>query len=258
MSDGTAAILAAARTARSRLLISDYDGTLAPFTADRDHADPYPGVAGLLARIAAGTATRVVVVTGRGAGAIRRLLPLDPPLEVWGLHGRERLRPDGRRDRWPVSDRARRGLAEAATWARGQGLANELEEKDGSLAFHFRGHGERRAGAALATRITDSLRPIAVAAGLVIRPMDLGLEVREAGRDKGDAVTTLLAESGSDTFAIYLGDDDTDEDAFAAIAGRGVGILVAEARRETRASEWLERPAGVLALLRGWAEIEGP
>ena len=32
------------KTANKRMLLLDYDGTLAPFRVDRDHAFPYPGV----------------------------------------------------------------------------------------------------------------------------------------------------------------------------------------------------------------------
>ena len=34
---------------------------------------------------------------------------------------------------------------------------------------------------------------------------------------------------------LYVGDDDTDEDAFAALSGRGIGILVTNAARHTLA-----------------------
>ena len=40
----------------------------------------------------------MVVVTGRPAKEIAPLLALEEPLEVWGLHGAERLYPDGRRE----------------------------------------------------------------------------------------------------------------------------------------------------------------
>jgi trehalose 6-phosphate phosphatase len=35
-----------------------------------------------------------------------------------------------------------------------------------------------------------------------------------------------LGLDGDDVMALYLGDDLTDEDAFAALAGRGIGIFV--------------------------------
>ena len=51
--------------------------------------------------------------------------------------------------------------------------------------------------------------------------------------DKGKAVLHLLAALGldrDDVVPLYIGDDITDEHAFAAIADRGVGIIVADRR----------------------------
>jgi len=80
------------------LLLLDYDGTLAPFRVDRFTARPWAGVRELLQRIQQRGKTRMVVITGRPAAEIAPMLGLDPPLEVWGLHGAERLYPDGRRE----------------------------------------------------------------------------------------------------------------------------------------------------------------
>ncbi|PYX18171.1 MAG: hypothetical protein DMG84_00935 [Acidobacteria bacterium] len=54
------------RSASARVLLLDYDGTLAPFSADRNLAFPYPEVPDLLARIMA-EGTRVVLISGRPA-----------------------------------------------------------------------------------------------------------------------------------------------------------------------------------------------
>ena len=50
--------------------------------------------------------------------------------------------------------------------------------------------------------------------------------------DKGKAVLYLLAAlrlDGDDVAPLYLGDDITDEDAFRALSGRGIGIFVGQA-----------------------------
>ena len=86
---------------RASLLLLDYDGTLAPFRTDRFKARPWKGVRELLAEIQAQGRSRMVAITGRPAAEIAPLLRLDPPLEVWGLHGAERLYPDGRAIRVP-------------------------------------------------------------------------------------------------------------------------------------------------------------
>jgi alpha,alpha-trehalase len=49
---------------------------------------------------------------------------------------------------------------------------------------------------------------------------------------------------------VYIGDDETDEDAFAALAGRGLGILVADRPQKTEAEYRLESPEAVGEFLR--------
>ena len=56
--------------------------------------------------------------------------------------------------------------------------------------------------------------------------------------DKGQAVLWLLRAlklDRADVCPIYIGDDLTDEDAFEALADRGIGIVVRDGPRETAA-----------------------
>ena len=56
-------------TAPARLLLLDYDGTLAPFQVERGHARPYPGVVPLIERIMVADC-RVVVISGRSSSIV--------------------------------------------------------------------------------------------------------------------------------------------------------------------------------------------
>ena len=83
------------------------------------------------------------------------------------------------------------------------------------------------------------------------------LEVRPAvDWDKGSALLHLLDALGlsgqPDVTAVYLGDDKTDEDAFAALAGAGAGagVLVSTVAKPTAAAFTLRDPDEVLELLR--------
>ena len=49
--------------------------------------------------------------------------------------------------------------------------------------------------------------------------------------------------------AIYIGDDVTDEDAFAALEGKGFGILVAEEPRESKAAYVIKNTQDVKKVL---------
>src|SRR5215468_598001 len=64
--DVCSAFLEKVRTAHSRALLLDYDGTLAPFTPDRDRAFPYREIPELISEIMRHQ-TRVVLISGRPA-----------------------------------------------------------------------------------------------------------------------------------------------------------------------------------------------
>ena len=68
------------------LLFLDYDGTLAPIVDDPAEAWPHPDVADLLRQLA--ERHPVVVVSGRGLGALARFLP-GVRVRAAGLHGAE-------------------------------------------------------------------------------------------------------------------------------------------------------------------------
>jgi len=61
-------------------LLLDYDGTLAPFCLNRQHALPYPGITALLQEIIVCGRTRVVIITGRNAHEVIPLLAIHPSL----------------------------------------------------------------------------------------------------------------------------------------------------------------------------------
>ncbi|MYB40872.1 MAG: trehalose-phosphatase [Chloroflexi bacterium] len=235
------------------LLALDYDGTLAPFRAERSEARMPDELRELLATLAACEATHVAIVSGRPIAELEALIELDPLPELFGVHGWERRLPDGRRADHAPPPRA--AAAIEAEWRRlagelGDQVAQRLERKSASLALHVRGL-EAAEGAALIAGVEPRWRDLAEEHGLDLRRFDGGIELRCAGRGKGDVLRELLAELPEGAPAAYLGDDETDEDAFRAIVGRDLGVLVAEQPRETAAAHVIA-PAAVAALLREW------
>lgn len=239
------------------MLLLDYDGTLAPFRVERDQAVPYDGVREALRALLSSGHTRVVVISGRSIADLRRLLAVEPPPELWGTHGWERLERGGPHHLREVSPAARDGL-ERARQALPRVPADRIEVKPASVAVHVRGlPREQEAAVLVAGRAAWG--PIAAQHGLVLHPFDGGLELRVKGWDKGDAVRAVLAEEPPGTMAAYLGDDLTDEDAFGALDQlaatgrvRALCVLVRMDRRETRATEWLRPPEQLLAFLNAW------
>lgn len=241
---------AVAHSPASALLL-DYDGTLAPFCLNREQALPYPGVTALLQEIIDNGRTRVVIVTGRNAHEVGPLLAVRPLPEIWGCHGLERLRPDGTYETPSVDEPVRHALADADRWLRHQGLHNRAEFKTGAVAIHLRGFDEATATEACG-QVLLGWRPIAQSTPMELLEFDGGIEMRKPGRDKGDAVRTILDEIGPEAPVAYLGDDLTDERAFLALGTRGLSALVRPEWRPTAAALWIRPPEGLLSFLTQW------
>jgi trehalose-phosphatase len=234
-------------------LLLDYDGTLAPFCLNRQHALPYPGMTELLQEIIVNGRTRVVIVTGRNAHEVIPLLAIRPSLEIWGCHGLERLRPDGTRETPRVEERVMHALADADRWLRYQGLHNRAEFKTGAVAIHWRGLDEATA-AEIRSQVLLGWFPIAQRTPMELLEFDGGIEMRMPGRDKGDAIRTILDEIGPKVPVAYLGDDLTDERAFLALGTLGLSVLVRPEWRETAAALWIRPPEGLREFLMRWVQ----
>jgi trehalose 6-phosphate phosphatase len=245
------------------VLLLDFDGTLAPFRVDRFTARPWAGVRELLARIQRqgriGLQTRMAVITGRPAAEIAPLLGMDPALEVWGLHGAERLYPDGRRELELGSLAVQGTLAGLRERLRRDSLGGLFEDKANAVVMHWRGASAPHAR--LVEKRTRALfEPLAEMDGLRLLEFEAGVELR-VGRDKGGAVEAILAETGTSGPVAYLGDDLTDEAGFRAVNAvgpRGLSVLVRRERRETAAQIWLRPPGELKGFLERWARaVEG-
>jgi trehalose 6-phosphate phosphatase len=242
---------------RHPLLLLDYDGTLASFRVNRFLARPWAGVRELLNAIREQGKTRTAVITGRPAEEIAPLLGLDPPFEAWGLHGAERLNPDGRRELEQAPPATQAKLDELKTQLRRDALGGLFEDKANGAVMHWRGHARSRQ-ALIERRTRELFEPLAAMEGLTLLEFESGLELR-AGRNKGGAVEAIVAEmrkAGRNPGPVaYLGDDLSDEAAFRAVNaldGSHLSALMRRARRETQADVWLRPPEDLREFLNRW------
>jgi trehalose 6-phosphate phosphatase len=241
--------------APTSLLLLDYDGTLAGFRLDRFKARPWAGVTDLLKGIQSQGRTRIAVITGRPSQEIPPMLALDPHPEVWGLHGAERLYPNGRRvlERPAAATRAR--LNALRKQLKRDALGGLFEDKPNAAVMHWRGRSVGQAKL-IETRARALFEPLARLDGLRLLRFESGLELR-AGRDKGGAVETILAEAGPRAPVTYLGDDITDEAAFRAVnqaQAPHLSVLMRRQPRKTAAEVWLKPPAELRWFLKRWLD----
>jgi trehalose 6-phosphate phosphatase len=243
--------------APGRVLMLDYDGTLAPFHVRPERAVPYPGVRHALQELMEAAGTRVVIVSGRRAEELVPLIALDRCPEIWGGHGWERRLPCGTLRRQEPTPEERRILAEAVR--RGEELTRlgaRIEHKPASVALHWRGLPALTV-AKIRDRAQAAWMPLAEASDFDLLAFDGGLELRAKGCNKRHAVEAVLAETPADGCIAYLGDDLTDEDAFRAVKPRGVAVLVRPELRETAADVWIRPPRELLNFIRRWRIEKG-
>ncbi len=238
---------------RQRILMLDYDGTLAPFKTKRDEAVPYKGVEELLNAIMETQLCRVVLVSGRWTKDLLKLIHLNRRPEIWGSHGWERMLPDSSCRIAAIPEHALKALTCAEDWLQQEGLYELCEPKPACVALHWRGLGQRRIEL-IKEKVKDNWFLIPHSNHLELKEFDGGFEFRIPGKNKGDAVRQILSESDADCAAAYLGDDTTDEDAFHELEGKGLRILVRRELRSTSADIWLVPPEELLLFLGDWRD----
>lgn len=242
------------QSASHKILILDYDGTLAPFRQERDKALPYPGTKELLDKIQRSGKTRLIIVSGRNIQDVIALLDLEELPEIWGGHGFERQEPGSSLQRKKISEACALDLQKAFLWLKENGYEDFCEQKPSSIAFHWRGQNKENQKK-FEKELRRAWEPLTQKEELEIHPFDGGLELRCTGMHKGDAIRQILHESKKDAVIAYLGDDLTDEDAFRALKESGLSVLVRDSSRKTLADCWLRPPEGLLDFLQNWLKF---
>ncbi len=238
----------------ARKLLLDFDGTLAPFAVDRMSVNIYPDVLPVLERLNNNPRTRPTIISGRTIADLERLIPLTPLPELWGSHGLERRHADGSRADRPLTSAFLTGFHEIAQWAGTALPAEAVEHKATGIAFHWRGR-EAVEAAAMRERIDTEWSHHLEAFDMVCHEFDGGVELRFEKGTKADAVRVIRDESGPEVLLAYLGDDWTDEDAFAALNPPSLAVLVRPERRPTAAQLWLKPPEELATFLTIWGEF---
>jgi len=237
----------AARLRGRRLVVFlDFDGTLAPIVERPELARLDAGLRHVIARLA--ERAWVAIVSGRDRDDVAARVGLEGVIYA-GNHGFDIAGPPARPLRHRIGAEFTGALdAAEAELKRRLGDDVTIERKRASIAVHYRRLPEARIPALAAT-------VEAVVAGRPELRLKGGKKVFEIvprlDWDKGRAVLWLLDALGFERdAAVVIGDDVTDEDAFAAIADKGLGIIVDGASERRSAARYrLEDCAAVGHLL---------
>ncbi len=213
--------------ATPRLLVAvDFDGTLAPIVDDPAAARPLAPSMDGLHQLAQVPGTEVAVISGRARALLPGLLGGDvTDLHLVGSHGAEGVGADPSAEgTLELNDAARKRLSNLLRSL--QQIAAEhpqiaLEVKPTGIAVHLRGASERTS-ALVATEIEDG--PATWPGVHLLRGKQV-LELTVISTDKGRAVEALRKMYHA-TAVLFVGDDVTDENAFASLRAGDFGIKV--------------------------------
>ena len=223
-------------------LFCDFDGTLAPIAQRPDHVRVHPATPNLLDQTARRLDGALAIITGR------RLQDVDQQLAPFvfagaGLHGAEMRRQAGQEASLQFHPDTRallRGL-------RARFRADDrilVEDKVVCVALHYREAPER------ALECREAMNELVPRLDFEIVHGHMVVEARPRGAGKGRALRTLMGYAPFlGRLPVFVGDDVTDEDGFAAAAALG-GYGVKVGVGPTVARYRFDRPDDVF----GWLQ----
>jgi trehalose 6-phosphate phosphatase len=224
----------------------DFDGTLSDIVNNPDAARLVAGADHALTSLAA--KCPVAILSGRDLADVRQRIGL-PGLWYAGSHGFELTGPDGAHHENPDAAASIPVLAQAAAELTDQ-IGNipgvVVEHKRFGVAVHYRNAARDRVG-----EVTAAVRSAGQRTSLRVTTGREVIELRpNIDWDKGKTLRWVLDyirdnDDRGSLLPVYLGDDITDEDAFDAVHGDGIAILVRhndDGDRATAAQYALDSP----------------
>ena len=239
-------------------LFLDYDGTLTPLVDHPSQAKLAKRVRSALEAIVARPDSSVTIVSGRSLEDLQKLVRIEG-VTYAGNHGLDIVGPGLERFRHEDLSIFEKKTAELARSLEDLAVAGAwVEEKGSTLTYHYR-EVEDEAQEHLARETRARI----LEAGFLPRDAHCAVEARPpVAWDKGHAVHFVLRQRYGPAWSesvrvIYLGDDQTDGDAFRVLSGLGITFRVGSANRPTLATRQLPNVAAVHALL-DWLGLARP
>jgi trehalose 6-phosphate phosphatase len=207
-------------------LFLDLDGTLVELAGTPEAVLPDDGLAALLRALSPRLNGAIAVISGRAIRDADRILK-GAVTCVAGLHGQECRLGELMLREAAADASVRAAAADAQRLVDAGALSARIEDKGSAIALHFRTTPEQEPAVRL---IAEEL---ARAHGLRALQGHMVAELVPLGPSKGEAVSQLMQMAPfAGRVPVAVGDDVTDEDAFAVVRTMGgVAILVGQPRQ---------------------------
>ncbi len=218
--DGLTARLDEIARALVLLVASDFDGTLAPIVSAPSAAQANCDSLSALKVLSQTPQTHVAIISGRALADLAARAREAGAVHLVGSHGSE----SAAEPATPLTTEARRLLDHLRAALRrivASAPGCLLEEKPTGLACHYRNADARTARVVLDTIMYGP----AACPGVRVRAGKKVVELSVVPADKGVALRRLRQQLRASA-VLFMGDDATDEDAFATLVGPDVGVKV--------------------------------
>lgn len=234
--------------ARKRLILLDYDGTLAAIQPKPEDAVPTSALLDCLHDLATDPANHVVVNSGRDHFTLEAWLgslPISMAAEHGAFYKEHGIwHKNARQPDWGA------GILSILQMFVNKTPSSRLEVKETALAWHYR-ESDAWLGEMRAQQLANTLAPMCARQKLQIIQGDKVLEIKSPEHTKGSEVDRLMAAARYD-FVLAMGDDTTDDDMFRALPEDALAIKVGNVSEEARFN--LARQSDVLPFLKSLAE----
>jgi trehalose 6-phosphate synthase/phosphatase len=248
----TRSIIERYRRARQRLILLDFDGTLVPLVDDPRDAKPAHLLLDMLARLAADPANEIVLVSGRDRTTMHNWFA-GLAVGLAAEHGAWIKKPAGE---WrlpkPLNADWKAKLKPMVESYADRLPGAFVEEKEFSLVWHYR-RADPEQAMMVARELTDDLLNFTGNIDVQIAQGNKIVEVRNSSVGKASAADIWL-RNGEFDFILAIGDDQDDEEMFAALPAEACSIRVGIERTAARFN--LREPREVIKLLEGLMATE--
>jgi len=219
-------IAEAFKTAKRRLILLDYDGTLKDFvpTPDPAAAAPSPSLLSLLANLADLPDTTLAIISGRSRLALESWFAKTPQLTLAAEHGAWFKKKNTWHQQKATLKAHRTAIINLLEHYAERTPGVQIEQKDFAIVWHYRNVLPELAFARNA-QLRYELKQLLDTTDIGIYNGSKVIEIKPRNIHKGAVCENLLAENPAD-FVLCIGDDYTDEDMFKALPAQSFTIKV--------------------------------
>lgn len=210
-------------SAKKRLMLLDYDGTLVPFERRPERAVPDEELLGMLDALSRQPNNRVVVISGRDRATLDAWFG-DLDVVLIAEHGVWVKREDEWETIEPIESEWKEEIRPLLELYVDRTPGSFIEEKDFSLAWHYR-NADPRLASIRARELKDALLSLTANLNLGVMEGSKVLEIKDAIINKGRSALRCISWDDWD-FILAVGDDRTDEDVFAVLPAWAYSIKV--------------------------------